>query len=296
MVTLAELETTTPEIRRIYDDWVRLRRDTDADPYDYQAFRQHVIFRGLPDPGAEQLLDFPTGPLDRVPAAFPSTLGDPAVPAASAVPPATTPASAPSTTPAPDHRSATSAEPAEAPPSTTPDTSSGGAPAITSPAITAPAASVLADRAPVLASTPAPTDKRALPEHSAPGDTGGAAPAWRRWALAGVPALVLGAALLWWLWRRRRTKQTPRAQRAVARGMRKIGSELEGLVRPLAEHTPDAAQAFVRRLGDAAETGRERAITLGGAAAESTRGAAVRAARSAAVAREALRGRDPTDD
>ncbi len=258
MATLAELEKTTPEIRGIYDDWVRLRRDTNADPYDYQAFRQHVIFRGLPDPGAEQLLDFPTGPFDKVPAAFPSTLGDPAVPATSAVPPATTPppaappattpAFAPSATPAPDHR------------------------------------------------RPEPAEVRALPEHSPPADTGGAAPAWRRWALATVPALVLGAALLWWLWRRRQTKQTPRAQRAVARGVRKIGSELEDLVRPLAEHTPDAAQAFMRRLGDAAETGRERAITLGGAAAESSRGAAVRAARSAVVAREALRGRNPSGD
>ncbi|CAA9260067.1 MAG: hypothetical protein AVDCRST_MAG77-2525 [uncultured Chloroflexi bacterium] len=67
MATYADLEATNPNIRQQYRDWMRLRIDTGQDHTDYQAFRQHVIFRGSPDPGETAIEDFatPDGPVGR---------------------------------------------------------------------------------------------------------------------------------------------------------------------------------------------------------------------------------------
>ena len=60
MATFAELEATNPDIRRQFREWVDLREQTGGDLTDYQAFRQHVIFRGAPDPGEHPPADFLT--------------------------------------------------------------------------------------------------------------------------------------------------------------------------------------------------------------------------------------------
>jgi hypothetical protein len=41
-----------------YDEWREQRAQNGEDPTDYQAFRQHVIDLGAPDPGAQEIGDF----------------------------------------------------------------------------------------------------------------------------------------------------------------------------------------------------------------------------------------------
>jgi hypothetical protein len=60
MATFADLEADNPDIRRQYQDWLQLRLVSGEDPADYQAFRQHVLALGAPDPGDEQIEDFTT--------------------------------------------------------------------------------------------------------------------------------------------------------------------------------------------------------------------------------------------
>jgi hypothetical protein len=58
MATLADLEATNPDIRRQLREWREVCAETGEDASDYQAFRQHVIFHGAPDPGEEPFADF----------------------------------------------------------------------------------------------------------------------------------------------------------------------------------------------------------------------------------------------
>jgi hypothetical protein len=60
MATFADLEATNPHLRKLFREWLDLREETGEDITDYQAFRQHVIFRGAPDPGEAPLDDFLT--------------------------------------------------------------------------------------------------------------------------------------------------------------------------------------------------------------------------------------------
>ena len=58
MATFADLSAANPNIRQQYDDWRQLRSQNGEDPTDYQAFRQHVINLGAPDPGEQEIDDF----------------------------------------------------------------------------------------------------------------------------------------------------------------------------------------------------------------------------------------------
>jgi hypothetical protein len=58
MATFADLEADNPNIRQQYDEWRTLRVQNGEDPTDYQAFRQHVINLGAPDPGEQEIDDF----------------------------------------------------------------------------------------------------------------------------------------------------------------------------------------------------------------------------------------------
>ena len=58
MATFQELETDNPNIRQQYDDWRAARAQDGEDSTDYQAFRQHVINVGAPDPGEQEIDDF----------------------------------------------------------------------------------------------------------------------------------------------------------------------------------------------------------------------------------------------
>ena len=50
MATFAELSADNPNIRAQFDEWAPLRAQNGEDPTDYQAFRQHVMALGAPDP------------------------------------------------------------------------------------------------------------------------------------------------------------------------------------------------------------------------------------------------------
>lgn len=58
MATFSDLEADNPNIREQYDTWRALRGERGEDPTDYQAFRQHVMEVGAPDPGEQELADF----------------------------------------------------------------------------------------------------------------------------------------------------------------------------------------------------------------------------------------------
>ena len=58
MASFADLSAANPNIRQQYDDWRQLRSQNGEDPTDYQAFRQHVINLGAPDPGEQEIDDF----------------------------------------------------------------------------------------------------------------------------------------------------------------------------------------------------------------------------------------------
>jgi hypothetical protein len=57
MATFADLSAENPNIRQQYDEWRELRSQNGEDPTDYQAFRQHVINLGAPDPGEQEIDD-----------------------------------------------------------------------------------------------------------------------------------------------------------------------------------------------------------------------------------------------
>jgi hypothetical protein len=58
VATFQDLAQDNPNIRQQYDDWRQGRADRGEDPTDYQAFRQHVIALGAPDPGEQEIDDF----------------------------------------------------------------------------------------------------------------------------------------------------------------------------------------------------------------------------------------------
>jgi hypothetical protein len=58
MATMADLEAENPNIRQQCEDWRREREQAGEDPNDYQAFRQHLMDLGAPDPGEEEVEDF----------------------------------------------------------------------------------------------------------------------------------------------------------------------------------------------------------------------------------------------
>jgi hypothetical protein len=58
MATFQDLAAENPNIRQQYDEWRDLRSQRGEDPTDYDAFRQHVIALGAPDPGSQEIDDF----------------------------------------------------------------------------------------------------------------------------------------------------------------------------------------------------------------------------------------------
>jgi hypothetical protein len=62
MATLADLEADNPTIRQQYEDWRKLREANGEDPTDYEAFRQHLLALGAPDPGEAAPEDFGAAP------------------------------------------------------------------------------------------------------------------------------------------------------------------------------------------------------------------------------------------
>ena len=58
MPTFADLSADNPEIRGQYDAWREARAQNGEDPTDYQAFREHVLSLGAPDPGEAEIDDF----------------------------------------------------------------------------------------------------------------------------------------------------------------------------------------------------------------------------------------------
>jgi len=58
MATFQDLSAENPNIRDQYDDWRGQRSQNGEDPTDYQAFRQHLVDIGAPDPGQEEIDDF----------------------------------------------------------------------------------------------------------------------------------------------------------------------------------------------------------------------------------------------
>ncbi len=58
MATFQELASDNPDIRHQYDEWREQRAQNGDDPTDYQAFRQHLLDLGAPDPGDREIEDF----------------------------------------------------------------------------------------------------------------------------------------------------------------------------------------------------------------------------------------------
>jgi len=58
VASFEELAASNPEIRGQYDQWRGQRADAGEDPTDYQAFRQHLLDMGAPDPGEQEIDDF----------------------------------------------------------------------------------------------------------------------------------------------------------------------------------------------------------------------------------------------
>lgn len=58
MATMAELEEQNPNIRQQLIDWRMARVNNSENPFDYEAFRQHLMAIGAPDPGEEEVSDF----------------------------------------------------------------------------------------------------------------------------------------------------------------------------------------------------------------------------------------------
>ena len=58
MATFEDLAADNPNIRQQYDEWRDLRTQRGEDATDYEAFRQHVLALGAPDPGEGEIDDF----------------------------------------------------------------------------------------------------------------------------------------------------------------------------------------------------------------------------------------------
>jgi hypothetical protein len=64
LASFDDLAVENPNIRQQYEDWRDLRARSGQDPADYQAFREHLLALGAPDPGEQEITDFlsPTTP------------------------------------------------------------------------------------------------------------------------------------------------------------------------------------------------------------------------------------------
>jgi hypothetical protein len=58
VATFQDLAQENPNIRQQYDEWRQARVERGEDPTDYQAFRQHLMNLGAPDPGEREIDDF----------------------------------------------------------------------------------------------------------------------------------------------------------------------------------------------------------------------------------------------
>jgi hypothetical protein len=56
MARFDSLAEENPNIREQLVEWRMARLNNSEDPFDYEAFRQHLIAIGAPDPG-EQVID-----------------------------------------------------------------------------------------------------------------------------------------------------------------------------------------------------------------------------------------------
>jgi hypothetical protein len=58
LATFQDLAADNPNIRDQYDEWRAARTQNGEDATDYEAFRQHVLALGAPDPGEQEIDDF----------------------------------------------------------------------------------------------------------------------------------------------------------------------------------------------------------------------------------------------
>jgi len=58
MATFQDLAADNPSVRDQYDEWREQRAQNGEDATDYEAFREHVINLGAPDPGEAEIDDF----------------------------------------------------------------------------------------------------------------------------------------------------------------------------------------------------------------------------------------------
>jgi hypothetical protein len=58
MATFGEMTADNPYIREQYDEWGDARVQNGEDPTDWDAFREHVMALGAPDPGNRPPDDF----------------------------------------------------------------------------------------------------------------------------------------------------------------------------------------------------------------------------------------------
>lgn len=58
MTTFVDLEGDNPNIRQQYEEWRDQREQAMEDPNDWEAFRQHLLAIGAPDPGEQPPEEF----------------------------------------------------------------------------------------------------------------------------------------------------------------------------------------------------------------------------------------------
>ena len=56
--TIEALEVAIPDLRRHLDEWQDARKGNGEEPYNYAAFRQHLLLIGAPDPGPLEFVGF----------------------------------------------------------------------------------------------------------------------------------------------------------------------------------------------------------------------------------------------
>lgn len=58
MANLDSLAADNPNIRQQLVEWRMARLNNSEDPFDYEAFRQHLMAIGAPDPGEQEVDDW----------------------------------------------------------------------------------------------------------------------------------------------------------------------------------------------------------------------------------------------
>jgi hypothetical protein len=58
MATFDSLATDNPNIREQLVEWRMARLANSEDPFDYEAFRKHIMAIGAPDPGEQVVGDW----------------------------------------------------------------------------------------------------------------------------------------------------------------------------------------------------------------------------------------------